>query len=876
MALSYGTAARIAVRELRSSRGKFAFVVLSVAIGVAALTGVRGFSTAFRAELLLRARSILAADIAAKTTTPLTPEQQAGMETLRASGDDETQVTELLSMASAAGSLDPLLVSVKAVEPGKWPFYGSVVLVPKMPLTQALTASSVAVGDDLLLRLHLRVGDSIKLGGQVFRIAAAVEDEPDRLSGAFAAGPRVLISQAALAGTGLVAPGSHASRRYLFRLPAVAVGSSLKDKDVAALKTQLETLLPEAQVSDYREANASLTKALDGATGLLSLMSLVALVLGAVGVAMAMRAHLQQRLDSIAIMKSLGAGSAQVMKIYVMQTVMLGLGGGVLGVVMGLGVQAAFPLFLAKLLHLTPAVRLDAHAVGLGLMAGLLTTLLFTLPPLLDIRGVRPILILRRNVEVSDDPFVARVGKKLRGSLVQLGASVVILVGLIWLAYRVSDSLRVGTTFAVGLAVALLVLLGMAALTLWLLRVFLRGTRLHLPSVLRHGLANLYRPGNPSAALLAALGLGVMQIAAVYMVQRSIVNEMQVAVADKVPNLFLIDMTSDEVGGIKALLAGQSSVQGTPEIVPVVGARLTLVNGAKPDRLKEPREGGRGDRGDRDGRSAYGVNLTWAPTAEVPPPGDKVVDGAWWTAEQAAASVKTPLVAVERGRAERLKAKVGDTITFAIQDQDITATVAATFEADSQHSFSRAEFVMPQPMLAGAPVVWYGGVHCKPGATGELRRALYDKYPTVTVIDVAATLEVIRQVLLQITYVIQFLAAFSIFAGIVILASAIAGTKYRRVREVVVLKTLGATRARIAAIFSVEFAVLGLIAGAVGLVFANVLARVLLHSLHFEYGFQPGLTISAWLTTGALTVAAGWIASYRVLGQKPLEVLREE
>jgi putative ABC transport system permease protein len=591
-----------------------------------------------------------------------------------------------------------------------------------------------------------------------------------------------------------------------------------------------------------------------------------------VGVAMAMRAHLQQRLDSIAIMKSLGAGTAQVMKIYVIQTVMLGLGGGVLGVVMGLGVQAAFPLFLAKLLHLTPAVRLDAHAVGLGLTAGLLTTLLFTLPPLLDIRGVRPILILRRNVEEPARSVGEWVRTKLRSLPVQLTTSVIILGGLLWLAYRVSDSLKVGGIFAAGLGGALLVLLVMAWLTLLLLKLFLRGTRLHLPSVLRHGLANLYRPGNPSAALLAALGLGVMQIAAVYMVQRSIVNEMQVAVADKVPNLFLIDMTSDEVGGIKRLLGQQPSVQGTPEIVPVVGARLTLVNGAKPERLQEQREG----RGDRDGRSAYGVSLTWAPDAEVPPPGDKVENGAWWTAAQAAASVKTPLVAVERGRAERLKAKVGDTITFAIQDQTITATVAATYEADSQHSFSRAEFVMPEPMLEGMPVVWYGGVHCKPGATGELRRALYETFPTVTVIDVAATLEVIRQVLLQITYVIQFLAAFSIFAGIVILASAIAGTKYRRVREVVVLKTLGATRTRIAAIFSVEFAVLGLIAGAVGLVFANLLARGILHSLHFEYGFQPLFTLAAWLTTSVLTVAAGWIASYRVLGQKPLEVLREE
>ncbi len=330
-------------------------------------------------------------------------------------------MTEMLSMASAATSMDPLLVSVKAVEPEKYPFYGSVVLAPAIPLRSALTDSTVAVGDDLLLRLKLKVGDSIKLGTQVFRIASVVEDEPDRLSGMFAAGPRVLISQRALEMTGLVAPGSRVTRRYLFKLPPPEGGKALSDAEVAKLKAKLETLMPEAQITDYREANPALTRALDGATGLLSLMSLVALVLGAVGVAMAMRSHLQQRLDSIAIMKSLGAGSRQIMKIYLLQTLLLGLGGGVLGVLLGIGVQLAFPLFLAKLLHLTPTLRLEPHAIGLGLAAGLLTTLLFTLPPLLDIRNVRPILILRRNVETDDDPFTTRLARKLRGSVAQIG-----------------------------------------------------------------------------------------------------------------------------------------------------------------------------------------------------------------------------------------------------------------------------------------------------------------------------------------------------------------------------------------------------------------------------------------------------------------------
>jgi putative ABC transport system permease protein len=262
---------------------------------------------------------------------------------------------------------------------------------------------------------------------------------------------------------------------------------------------------------------------------------------------------------------------------------------------------------------------------------------------------------------------------------------------------------------------------------------------------------------------------------------------------------------------------------------------------------------------------------------DVPPPGDKVVKGKWWTSSQYADAGNHPLVAIERDRASRLNVKPGDTLTFSAQDARFTATVAALYEADSRHAFSRAEFILPEPVLTGLPVVWYGGIHCLPGATAELRRVLYEHFPTVTVIDVAATLETIRQVLLQITYVIQFLAAFSIFAGMVILASAIAGTKYRRIREVVVLKTLGATRPRIAAIFSIEFAVLGLIAGLVGLVFANLLARtLLLHALHFDYHFQPWLNLGTWLGMGGLTVVAGWLASNRVLGQKPLEVLREE
>jgi putative ABC transport system permease protein len=859
--LSYRSAAKIAAREMRSSRGKFFFVILSVAIGVAALTGVRGFSASFRGTLLLRARSIMAADLSARMFQLPTPEQQKGLDAIAATGVEMTPVTELLSMASSAKTMDPLLVSLKAVDPKKYPFYGTVDLEPAGKLSAVLGPDTVVVASDLLLRLHLKVGDGLKIGNKEFRIASVVTNEPDRLSGNFAAGPRVLISREGLDASGLVAPGSHAGQRYLFKVPKPKNGAAISDAAVGELKDRLEKLLPEAQVIDYRETNPALTQGLDRATSLLSLMSLVALVLGAIGVAMAMRAHLQQRLDTIAIMKSLGARSGQIMKIYLLQTLLLGLVGGLLGVVLGVAVQLAFPVLLAKLINVQTDLHIQIRTVLTGLGAGVLTTLLFTAPPLLDIRQVRPLLILRRAVdeEASEGPFVTVMVRRLRKNGAQIGAAVLILAGLAAIATTLSDSAEVGKVFSLGLVVVLAVLLGASAAVLAGLKWFLGRTRLRLPSSLRHGLANLYRPGNPSAALLAALGMGVMQIMTVYFVQQAVVRELHVSAAPNLPNVFLVDITTAEVDGVRRLLKAQPGVTVGPELVPVVSSRIVAIDGvpAKELKLKNfPK------------RMLQTISLSWS---GAPPEGTKVIGGKWWAADE-----KTAEVAVADHAAQRLGVKVGSTIVFAAQDTQFAARVVAITKADGQHAFSRVEFELPEQALAGLPVVWYGGVHVDPTKVDGVQRALYNAYPTVTVINVAAALETVRSVVIQITYVIQFLAAFSIFAGVIILASSIAGTRYRRIREVVVLKTLGATRGRIATVFSIEFAVLGLVAGVVGVGFALVIARILLHRMEVAFHVQWLWTIGALLGTAALTVGTGWVASHRILGQKPLEVLREE
>ena len=248
-ALGWATAAKIAWRELRASRSKFLFVILSVAIGVAALTGVRGFSESFQKELLDQARSIMSADLSARMFRLITPQENAKLDALAESkGVERTSVTETVSMASLQGDPVPLLVSLKVVDPAKYPFYGAVTLSPAGDLRTMLTDSSVVVDDNLLVRLRAKVGDSLKIGGQFFRIGAVIEKEPDRLTAGVGLGPRVMMTRAAVDKTGLLQAGSRATERYLFKLGP-------QSGKVAAVRGDLEKILPDSQITDFRETD---------------------------------------------------------------------------------------------------------------------------------------------------------------------------------------------------------------------------------------------------------------------------------------------------------------------------------------------------------------------------------------------------------------------------------------------------------------------------------------------------------------------------------------------------------------------------------------------------------------------------------------------
>ncbi|MHB8390331.1 MAG: ABC transporter permease [Acidobacteriaceae bacterium] len=853
--LAWTTAWKVAWRDLHASWIKFTFVVVAVALGVGSLTGVRSFSIVFQRTLLAQARTLMAADLSARDFHPYTDRQLAALDRLQSQGVEHTLVTETVSMATTAANPDPVLVSLKAVDPSQYPYYGNVGLASGRPLSDMLRDDTAVVSEEFLLRMRTHVGDILHLGNSQFAIVDVLRSEPDRISSSFSIGPRVMISQAALPATGLVRPGSRASERMLFRLP-MPDGKQPR-MDIGELRQRVEAILPEAQVTDFREANPALVRGLDRATAMLTLVSLVTMVLSAIGVAMAMHAHLQQRLETIAIMKALGARSSQVMRIYLLQTLFLGVVGALLGVAAGFGVARAFPYVLQRLISLPVEGKLAFSPVLIGLLTGILTTLLFTLPPLLEIRNFRPLRILRRNVEQEQGTGLRHMFPRDPAQIVTI---LIILVGLAVIASTLTQSTVVGEWFAGGLLVVLVVLLLAASGLLATVRWTMRFQRQRLTPMVRQGLVNLQRPGNQSAAVLTALGLGVMLMMTIYFVQHAIVLDLnQTSGSSKIPNVFLVDVSTDELAGVKKLIAAQPAVEGGLETIPIVSGRIVSIDGVSTDQLRiqhYPR------------RMLRSTSLTWADTVPV---GEKIVAGHWWAKTSAASEV-----AVSEGTAKTLRLKIGSQIGFLAGEQNIVTTVVAIYRSDGEHVYSRSQFILPSRALAGQSAIWYGAFHADPSRVGDVEKSLFAVYPTVTVINVADVLEVVRKVVDQIAMVLRFVAGFVLLAGGIILASSVTATRFQRVREVAILKSLGALRSQIISMLSIEFLTLGGIAGVAGVACALLLSSVLLRKL--EVSFHPGLAISllAMAATAILASATGWLASYRILQQKPLDVLREE
>ncbi len=843
------TAAKIAWRDSRASWGKFAFVILAVAAGVGALSGVRGFSGAFRNMLLRDARTLMAADLSVRTYHEPDAKEMAALDDVVERGAERTWITETVSMVSSESSTRPVMVAVKAVDPQVYPYYGEVELRGAGSLAEAISSGGVAVTDDLLVRLGVEIGGRVRLGDESFPIAAAILVEPDRMTGSFNVGPRLMLSRASLERSGLMQRGSRASQRYLFKMPANGA------VDIESARKRLEEEFRSYWIADYRETHPTIRRGLERSTNFLSLVSLVAMIVGALGVAMAMHSHLQQRLDTIAILKCIGARSGQIIRIYTLQTLTLGVAGSVLGILFGYAVQAWAPSLMAQYFPTAPDLEWQPEVAVQALLIGVLTTLLFSVPTLLRVRSIRPALIFRRDMEGR----TRSLGTRLRESRASLAAGALVVAGLGAVATWLGGSAELGLWFAGGLLVSFLALGAAAWALLRVLKKLPDWLPFRLPTALRHGLANLHRPGVHAEAVLTALGIGVTFTLSVYLIQTSVLDQMIRSAPPNMPNVFLVNVTDAEKDELATFLEGYPGVEDV-ELTPSIAARLRTVNGTPLAELTPS------DLEDRYSRTR---GISWL---EEQPEEIEVIRGSWWGADDARS-----LTAVREDVAEDLGVEIGSTLEWLVGRRTVAGEVVAVYRAENIRPGASTRFVLNQVALADTPAVYYGGVRIAPEQAVELQREAFERFPTVLVINAADVIRIVQEVVDQIAIVVQFVSAFAILGGVIILTSSVVATRFRRVRETAILKTLGATRSKVARIFSVEFLTLGLAAGSMGALLASGFSALLLERV-LDASYEPAAApiVVTILATALIANLAGWLASFRILGQKPLEVLRHE
>lgn len=824
----------LAWRETRGAWRHFGYFFACITLGVSALVGVGSFADSLERTVARSAKSLMGGDVEVRSTQPL-PADVATLIAPQISEIATTRVRELVAMAQA-GPSQSHIVELKAVEPG-YPFYGALVTEPARPLETLIGDGRALVHDSLLARFGLKLGDRFHVGDLELTIAGVIQKEPDRAIGVFSLGPRVLIAGADLDRTGLIRPGSRVRYRTLVRLP--------EGRDAQAFRDRLAAALPAGQrVSTYGQAQPGLRRFWDQLTMYLGLTGLVALMVGGIGVAVSVNAFVRQKLASIAILRALGAGWRPLLAAYLLQTALLGLGGSALGALLGSAVQPLLAPALTRLLPIELTLSFSLRAVLSGLAMGVGVTLLYALWPLLQIRHVRPALVLRMDVE-----------PRLRGRR-PWATALPIAAGLAALALWQAGSWKIGALFAGGLAAALILLaLGARVVIALARRVGWRSP------AWRQGAANLHRPGSHAGPVLVSLGLAVMLVVSIALLDRSLRAQLVDRAPGSAPAFFFIDIQTDQAEPFARLVAAQGA-SGPAELTPVVRSRLAAVNGASID--ERPRR-----------EDAWYLTreyvLTWAKEA---PGHNTVVAGRWWTPEEAA---REPLISVEEEIARQLGVRLGDTLTFDIQGVPVSARVTSLRHVDWRSLTSNFFVIFSPGALDGAPSTFIATVGVRPEQENRLQSAVVAAFPNITAIPIREVLERVSAMLDQIALAVRLVAAFSIGAGLIVMAGALAITRQQRLYQSVILKALGATRGFVSRVFAVEYALLGAAAGLAGSALAALLAwAVLRFALDVPWRWAPGTLLAGVATATALALLVGFLGTRRLLGRRPLGVLRSE
>ena len=859
---------RMVWRELRASWRRLLFFFACVAIGVAAIVTLRSIIQSLRVGLVREARATIAADVLISTNRPWTAEVRRDLDERLSHAPIEarTEAIETATMVRAEnGTPVASMVELRGVEP-EYPFYGTLVLQNGQPYTHALLENDGAlVRPELLGKLRLKVGDRILIGGRPFTIRGVIDQEPGRRVGGFTLGSRVLIDLADMKKTGLLAFGSRGNYQLLLKVRQDAVDALARD-----IAERFRDRFVFAR--SYRSTEDWIGESLQRAENFLSLVGFVIVVLGGIGVWSVTRVFVRQKIRSVAILKCIGASTAQVLATYVLQVALLALAGSAIGIGLAALAIRAIPPSLVESFGGLP-YGLTGSAVLQGLVVGLLVSVLFALVPLLDVRRIKPLLLIRGAETglsaLTSGTIVNRDGGRFRAWLsridwVQVGVALAVGLALVAVASWQAGSAKAGAAVSIGFA-------GVAAVLYAAAFVLIRSVSplTHAPWFpLRHAVMSLRRPGNQTRVILLSVGLGSFFVLGVRALQDNLLTEFAVGMNRGGADLFLIDVQRDQADAVQALLRErQDAGVPPPRMVPVLRARVTAVRGRDVNLENYSDVRGRGSL-------AREYTITYRDNVES---NEQVVQGRFWTPGD---PVQGNEVSIEESIHDRFRINLGDEMRFDVLGRPITARVTSVRHVEWGDARSGGfMFVFRPGVLASAPHTLVGFAKGPEDVTARanLQFDLVSRFPNISVIDGRDVIARIENVVGKVVLGISVVGGIALMSGVLILIGAVAMTKFQRVYEAAILRTLGAGTRLLTMTLALEYCALGLLAGLIGAAGALGLSwGVTRHVFDMPWHATPGVLAIGAVLTMLLVGTIGVIASADVLRKKPLGTLRAE
>ena len=836
----------MAWRDTRASRGRLLLFSLAIVLGVAALVAVGGFRDNLTRAIAEQTKTLLGADLVINSRTALAPEAEKFIASL---GGEQSREITFSSMLVVPGDHPATrLVQVRALE-GAFPYYGEFETSPADARTSLAGGANAVLEQTLLAQFGLKAGDLVRLGTVEFKVSGGLLRVPGENAAFATLAPRVFIPLATVQETGLLKAGSLARYRVYVKFP----GGTDVEKLVLELKDHFRSL--RLGFDTVEERKKQLGESIASANGFMVLVGFASLFLGAIGVASAVHAHISQKLPTVAILRCLGASARTSFSIYLVQGLGLGVIGAGAGALLGLAVQVLLPPLLKDFLPISFGFSVSWFSVAGGFGAGLVLSVLFSLWPLLEVRQVSPLLTLR-------SAFNGVVRAKRDWGRIAL---LVLMVGAV-LGFAVWQTGR--WSWGIGFAGALLsgfaVLAGVARLLSWGVRKLpLR----RLPFAWRQGLANLYRPNNRTLLLLVSLGLGTFLMMTLYLTRDTVLGQLRVMDEAGRPNLMLFDIQDDQAEPLEKLLAGK----GTPvtQQAAIVTMRINALKGRPvTELLKEGKSTIPAWTLRREYRSTYRTELTGTEQVVAGkfvgtiPPGTEPVP-----------------VSLEESLARDMQLGVGDEIEFDVQGVPVKAVVGSLRKVEWRRMQPNFFVVFPAGVLEAAPKFHLMALRAAtPEISAQIQQAVVQDFPNVSAIDLTLILQTIDSVYAKASFVVEFLALFTVVTGVIVLAGAVLIGRHQRIRESVLLRTLGATKAQVNRVMLAEYLALGTLGAAVGAVLAIGSNWALAHFMFKLSWTNPSLVVLVlgWAAVSVVTVVTGLLANRGICDQPPLEVLRQE